>query len=99
MTITGWAGGVGFVALVVLAAGCSRSATLTLRSPSGHASGKTVGGDQETVLIEKRNARYSVGRENITDVSHPGTEAMIAGVFVVGVAVLLAYEFRLGFEF
>jgi transcriptional antiterminator Rof (Rho-off) len=72
-----------------LVSGCSTSATITLRNGT-HTSGRIVRSDSETVFVEKDDALWSIERDDIEDVSHPGIGEMIGGGMALAAAAGLA---------
>jgi transcriptional antiterminator Rof (Rho-off) len=73
---------------VALVSGCSTSATITLRNGT-HTSGRIVRSDSETVFVEKDDALWSIERDDIEDVSHPGIGEVAAGTALLGLAAFL----------
>jgi len=70
---------------VAFVSGCGSSATLTLRD-GRTMRGKIVRGDPTYVYVKQRREERYVRRDDIADVSHPGTAAMYTGAALLGVA-------------
>jgi len=76
---------------LMLFSGCSSSATFKLRD-GRQTSGRIVRSDTNYVLIEKDGASWLVKRDDIADVSHPGTGELIASAVLFGLVGLVAIE-------
>jgi transcriptional antiterminator Rof (Rho-off) len=77
--------------VLTVVSGCSSSASFTLRD-GRHTSGRIVESDKDAVLVEKDGALWLLRRDDIADVSHPGTGELVVGGVLLGLVGLVAVD-------